>query len=109
MAYGLTCLTNNYTARYGITRPGKELCRDVQYIFPSACPVRPSIIPAVWPDNLTRCLAEAKPIRQTRASPLREEGRGLAPPRSFFLPSFTEVPRETVWKVPIGLDLEYSE
>jgi hypothetical protein len=30
--------------------------------------------PLCGPDNLTRCLAEAKPIRQTRASPLREEG-----------------------------------
>jgi hypothetical protein len=38
------------------------------------------------PDNLTGCLAEAKPIRQTRPSPLREEDRGLEQPRPFFLP-----------------------
>jgi hypothetical protein len=37
------------------------------------------------PDNLTRCLAEAKPFRQTRPSPLKGEGRGLAPPRPFSL------------------------
>ena len=51
------------------------------------------------PDNLTRCLAEAKPIRQTHASPLREEGRGLEQPRPFFLPVFTNVVEEEFYEV----------
>jgi hypothetical protein len=56
----------------------------------------------VWPDILTRCLAEAKPIRQTHASPLREEGRGLEQPRPFFLPVFTNVVEEEFSEVRPG-------
>jgi hypothetical protein len=47
--------------------------------------------PLCGPDNLTGRLAEAKPIRQARPSPLTEDGRGLEQPRLFFLPLCTRV------------------
>jgi hypothetical protein len=111
MAYGLTCLTNNYAARYGITLPERSYAAMSNTSFRRLALSGHQSPPLCGPDNLTRCLAGAKPIRQTRpsrnplalghqlsAKPMHRSMTADANPDRLLVPSAVPIPDVTVLK-----------
>ena len=111
MAYGLTRLTNNYAARYGITPPERSYAAMSNTSFRRLALSGNQLPPLCGPDNLTRCLAGAKPIRQPRPSrnplalghqlppkPMHRSMTADANPDRLLVPSAVPIPDVTVLK-----------